>query len=181
MSQPFIGQIIAFAGNFAPRGWFLCNGQTLAISQYTALFSILGTTYGGNGTTNFQLPDLRGRAAVSAGQGAGLSTYVLGETAGLEQVTLSQAQMPRHTHLISVNNDTTGAASAPGGNFIANIHQSKSSATSYESYSATLSTANTLNPTSVQQSGSSLPTPIVQPVLAINYIIAYNGVFPSRN
>jgi microcystin-dependent protein len=181
MSQPFIGQIIAFAGSFAPRNWQLCNGQLLPIQQYQALFSIIGTTYGGNGTTNFQLPDLRGRAAVSAGQGLGLSTYVLGEQNGAEQVTISQGQLPRHTHLISVNNDTTGTATAPGGNYISSIHETRSTASSYETYATAVSTQNTLNPSSVQQSGSSLPVTIIPPVLAINYIICIFGTYPSRN
>src|SRR5271166_127685 len=98
MAEPFLGQIILFAGNFAPRGWAFCDGSLLSISQYTALFSILGTTYGGNGTTNFALPDLRGRAAVGFGQAPGLSNYILGEQTGSETVALTGPQMPVHTH-----------------------------------------------------------------------------------
>ncbi|MFY1113097.1 MAG: tail fiber protein, partial [Methanosarcinaceae archaeon] len=99
-SEPFIGEIRMFAGNFAPRGWAFCDGQLLPISQNTALFSILGTTYGGDGRTTFGLPDLRGRVPVHAGSGPGLSTVRLGDTGGAETVTLSQAQMPSHNHTI---------------------------------------------------------------------------------
>ena len=103
MASPFIGQITLFAGNFAPRGWAFCNGQLLSIAQNTALFSILGTTYGGNGQTTFALPDLRGRVPVHAGQGPGLSNYDLGQQGGAESVTLTTAQMPAHTHPANAN------------------------------------------------------------------------------
>ncbi|MDF1702801.1 MAG: tail fiber protein, partial [Planctomycetota bacterium] len=98
MSDPFLGQIVMFGGNFAPRGWALCDGQLLAISQYQALFSILGTTYGGDGRTTFGLPRMRGRSPVHAGTGAGLSPISLGELGGATSVTLSTAQLPAHTH-----------------------------------------------------------------------------------
>src|SRR4051794_3558607 len=98
MSDPFIAEIRIFAGTFAPAGWALCNGQILPIAQNTALFSLLGTTYGGNGTSNFALPDLQGRAPISAGQGPGLALYAQGETAGVETVTLLSSEMPMHTH-----------------------------------------------------------------------------------
>src|SRR4051794_10683767 len=106
MSEPFIGEVIMFAGNFAPRGWALCQGQLLSIAQNTALFSILGTTYGGNGQTTFALPDLRGRVPLGQGQGPGLSSYVLGEVAGNENVTLISTQMPQHNHLLNCNSDS---------------------------------------------------------------------------
>jgi microcystin-dependent protein len=98
VSEPFLGSIVLFAGNFPPRGWAFCNGQILSISQNTALFSILGTTYGGNGVTTFALPDLRGRAPIHFGQGPGLTNYVLGENGGVEDVTLVETQLPAHTH-----------------------------------------------------------------------------------
>src|SRR5437879_11862971 len=101
MSTPLLGSIIMFAGNFAPRGWALCNGQILPIAQNTALFSILGTTYGGNGQTTFALPDLRGRVPVGSGQGPGLSNYDLGQQGGSESETLTVNQMPEHTHAIT--------------------------------------------------------------------------------
>jgi microcystin-dependent protein len=118
MSNPFLGQVIIFAGNFAPKGWAFCNGQLLAISQYTALFSLLGTTYGGDGRTTFGLPDLRGRVAVSAGQGPGLSNYTLGEQTGTETVTLSTQQMPQHNHIVNANNNTSGAVASPSQAFL---------------------------------------------------------------
>ncbi len=102
--EPFLGQIELFPYTFAPRGWAFCNGQILSIAQNTALFSLLGTTYGGNGQTTFALPDLRGRAAVHAGQGPGLSNYTLGESSGTETVTLTQAEMPQHTHFQPASN-----------------------------------------------------------------------------
>src|SRR5438132_384897 len=101
MSEPFLGEIRMFCGNFNPRGWALCNGQLLSIAQNTALFSILGTTYGGNGQTTFALPDLRGRVPVHPGQGPGLSMYNLGENGGAESVTLTAAQMPAHQHTVT--------------------------------------------------------------------------------
>src|SRR5947209_8060302 len=101
MSQPFLGMIILFCGNFAPRGYALCNGQLLAIAQNTALFSLLGTYFGGNGQTTFALPDLRGRVPVGTGQGPGLSNHDLGQLSGSEHVTLTTDQMPSHTHVVT--------------------------------------------------------------------------------
>src|SRR5436853_7748499 len=101
MSEPFIAEIVMFAGNFAPRGWAFCQGQILAIAQNTALFSLLGTTYGGNGQTTFALPDLRGRVPNSAGQGPGLQNFDLGEVGGVETVTLQVTEMPAHTHSVT--------------------------------------------------------------------------------
>src|ERR1700719_3340863 len=108
MATPYIGEIRMFGGNFAPRNWALCNGQLLLISQNTALFSILGTTYGGNGTTTFGLPNLQGRVPIHWGSGAGLSTYAPGQTAGAESVTLLQSNLPPHSHAVN--------AIASGGN-----------------------------------------------------------------
>jgi microcystin-dependent protein len=175
MAEPFIGQIILFAGNFAPRNWMFCQGQTLSISQNTALFSILGTTYGGDGINTFQLPDLRGRVPVNPGQGIGLSNYVLGQATGSEQVTLAMNQMPIHNHTVAVN-PGAGNISTPNGNFIA-----ANPSRTVENFN-TASTANAfLNATSVQQAGGSQPHSNVQPVLALNYIIAIFGTFPARN
>src|SRR5215213_3857433 len=114
MSEPFIGQIIQFAGNFAIRGYAMCNGQILSIAQNTALFSILGTTYGGNGQTTFALPDLRGRAPVHMGQGPGLSNVQLGEPGGAETVTLLPAQMPQHVHAVNASSASTTKNPAGG-------------------------------------------------------------------
>lgn len=178
MSQPFIGQIALFAGNFAPRGWALCNGQTMSISQFTALFSILGTTYGGNGTTTFMLPDLRGRAPVSAGQGAGLSTYVLGETTGTETVTLTTNQMPAHSHLVNANAAAATVASPSG----ADLAQGGTARDAVNLYSTPpMSAPVHLDPNTIAMAGGSQPHSNIQPVLAVNYIIALQGIFPSRN
>ena len=176
MSQdPFIGAIFLFAGNFAPRGFALCNGQIMSIAQNTALFSILGTTYGGNGQTTFGLPDLRGRAAVSAGQGPGLPNYDLGQVSGNNQVTLTIGQMPAHNHLVAGN--TNGDTPAVNNTFVANDTRASPV---YNNYAAA-SDGSKLNPQSISITGGSQPVDISNPTLAINYIIAINGIFPSRN
>ena len=173
MSEPFLGEIRMFAGNFAPRGWALCNGQMLAISTNTALFSILGTTYGGNGTTTFGLPDLRSRVPVHAGQGAGLSNYVLGEQTGVENVTLLQGQMPSHNHMVAAN--AAASATSPAGAVLANDARNPSNI-----YAAS-GDGTTMNPQMIALSGGSQPHANLQPVLCVNFIIALNGIFPSRN
>src|SRR6478672_6336150 len=123
--QPFIGDIYIFAGDFAPRGWAFCDGQLLAIAQNQALFSILGTTYGGNGQTTFALPDLRGRAPIGQGQGPGLTPITLGEQAGTESVTVLSSQMPAHNH--TLNCDTNAASvGVPTGNLLADSGSSQS-------------------------------------------------------
>jgi len=169
MSEPFIGSIILFAGNFAPRGYAFCDGQLLPISQNTAIFSILGTTYGGNGQTTFALPDLRGRVPVHVGAGPGLSPVVLGETSGAETITLTQGQMPQHNHMVAASN---GAAtgSRPANNFPANGG----------AYAAT-SDGTTMNVAMVQNAGGSQPHENRQPYLGLSFIIALQGIFPSRN
>src|SRR5580700_9938298 len=114
MAEAYLGELRLFPYNFAPSGWAMANGQTLSIAQNTALFSLLGTTYGGNGTTTFQLPDLRGRVPVSMGQGVGLSPYVLGETLGVETVTLQVSQMPEHNHNVNATSAKANQASPIG-------------------------------------------------------------------
>jgi microcystin-dependent protein len=174
MSEPFIATIIMFGGNFAPRGWAFCNGQLLSIAQNTALFSILGTTYGGNGQTTFALPDMRSRVPIHWGQGNGLSNYVLGEVTGTESVTLNVNQMPLHNHTVTVKvNSSEG-----GGNTPQNAYLGK---TDPGIYAATSDNAlmGAQPPTGI--AGGNLPTPIIQPVLAISFIIALEGIFPSRN
>ncbi|HUR23841.1 MAG TPA: tail fiber protein [Acidimicrobiales bacterium] len=169
MSEPFIAQIMMFGGNFAPRGWALCNGQILPIAQNTPLFSLLGTTYGGNGQTTFALPDLRGRVPVHTGQGPGLSNVVLGQAGGSEAVTLLQTQMPQHGHGVAASNSSAGA-SRPANNFLA-------AGGSY----ATATDGTVMNPGMIQGSGGSLPHENRQPYLGVNFIIALVGIFPSRN
>jgi microcystin-dependent protein len=167
VSEPFLASIILFAGNFAPRGWAFCNGQILSIAQNTALFSLLGTTYGGNVQTTFALPDLRGRAPLSAGQGPGLASYSLGEVGGVESVTLLSTQMPVHTHSQpaasgqQTTNRPNGAVPARGGVYASSCDGAA------------------LDPTS--PAGGNQPHENRPPYLALNYIIALEGIFPSRN
>lgn len=164
-----------FGGNFAPTGWAMCNGQLLSISQYTALFSILGTQFGGNGTTTFGLPDLRSRVPVHQGQGNGLSPYVIGEMTGQENVTLLTTQMPAHSHLVNADNNGSGK-NVPGGNLpgaVAGNAQEKP-------YSPNAASA-TMNATMIQNAGGSQPHTNIQPVLCVTFIIALNGIYPSRN
>lgn len=167
MAQPFIGQIRTFAFGFAPRGWAQCNGQLLQISQNQALFSLLGTTYGGNGTTNFALPNLMGRTPLHFGTGPGLSPRTLGEVAGTEGVTLSSAQMPAHNHTVSANT-AAPTSGTPAGNFWAQGN-----------YSATGGSAMAAG--DIANAGGSQPHPNLSPYLVLNFCIALQGIFPSRN
>lgn len=179
----FIGIVKLFAGNFAPRNWQLCQGQTLAISQYTALFSILGTTYGGNGTTTFMLPDLRGRVPVGAGTGLGLSPISIGQIGGNENASILLNNMPSHNHTvtgsvqvtITKNNANVGN---PTGAYLAVT-------TPNNSYNATANGTSTLagvtSTLATGLTGQGLPLPIREPYLGMNYIICIYGIFPSRN
>jgi len=170
--QPFIGDIYIFAGDFAPRGWAFCDGQLLAISQNQALFSILGTTYGGNGQTTFALPDLRGRAPMHFGQGPGLSNRTLGERAGSEGVALAQTEMPPHNH-IAGGSAATGTTTNPVNGVWA------ASARSDAQYSARGTVS--MNAAALGATGSNQPHNNMQPFLALRFIIALEGVYPSRN
>jgi len=170
MSEPFIGMIVMFAGNFAPRNWAFCNGQLLSISQNTALFSILGTTYGGNGQTTFGLPDLRGRVPMHPGQGPGLSPRSLGETSGVETVTLLQTEIPAHSHLVGCSSDDATSGD-PSLNFPAAFPQ--------KIYSN--AAGKTMNGTMIGNTGGSQPHNNIQPYQCVNFIIALFGIFPSRN
>jgi microcystin-dependent protein len=174
MATPFIGEITLFAGNFAPRGWAFCNGQLLSIAQNTALFSILGTTYGGNGQTTFALPDLRGRVPIHPGQGPGLSNYQLGQVGGSENVTLLSTQMPAHTHPVNAV-ASGGNQASPAGNLPA--IESTGTSKDYSSAPAT----GPMSASMIGATGGGQPFPIVQPYECINYIIATQGIFPSRN
>jgi microcystin-dependent protein len=171
--EPFIGQIIMFGGNFAMRGFATCSGQLLSISQNSALFSILGTTYGGNGQNTFGLPDLRGRVAIGVGQGPGLPNYGLGELSGTPTTTLTSQNMPQHTH--SLNGVTeTGNAPSPQNAYLA------STGSLDPEYRAT-GTLVQMAPQSVSIAGGNQPFSLMQPYLAITYLIALEGIFPSRN
>lgn len=199
--DPFIAQIIMFGGNFAPRGWAFCNGQLMAISSNQALFSLIGTTYGGDGRSTFALPDLRGRAPIHAGSGPGLTTRRLGARSGTETVTLNQNQMPQHTHFTSVNNQVishlkvsseAGKSQTP----IANGSIGAVGAPPKSSNSALI--FNDDDQPDVAQNGMSVQTNVntqvtlynsggsqwhnnMQPYLAVNYIIALYGTYPSRS
>jgi microcystin-dependent protein len=200
-----MSEIRIFSGNFAPKFWAFCNGQIMSIQSNTALFSLLGTTYGGNGVTTFALPDLRGRTGVGAGQGNGLAPYVLGEVDGTPTVTLIQSTMASHTHTTQVTQPATsgtgtatvqsvlgGGQSAPGGNYLSNdstgvtkpyAHLTAGTPTPMGANALTASNL-VLPPTTVTAislTGSNLPHNNVMPSIAINYIICLQGIFPSRN
>jgi microcystin-dependent protein len=170
--EGFIGEIRMFAGNYAPQGWAFCQGQLLSISQNTALFSILGTTYGGDGRVTFALPNLSGRVPVGVGQGAGLTNRQLGEMSGTETVTLTTAQMPAHSHTVNAVT-ADGNQNLPTNSFPANTK------TLDKEYS-TVAPNTTMNPTMIGVSGGSQPFGVMQPSLGMNYIICVNGIYPSR-
>ncbi|MBS1702730.1 MAG: phage tail protein [Armatimonadetes bacterium] len=169
--DPFIGEIRPVGFNFAPVGWALCQGQILPIAQNTALFSLLGTTYGGNGTSTFALPNLQGNVAISSGQGPGLSNYSLGQVGGENNVLLQVATMPMHNHPMAAFSASAGAAPTPVGNY-----PSKENANAY----GTTPNA-TMEMSSVIADGGGQPHNNMQPYLTINYIIALVGIFPSRS
>lgn len=175
MSEQYLGEIRMFGFNFAPEGWAMCNGQTLAISQNTALFSLLGTTYGGNGTTTFQLPNLQSRVPIHVGQGLGLSPYVIGQSQGAENVTLITSEIPSHTHALNCNT-MGGNAASPQNNYPA----VESTGTSLDYNTAPTSGA-AMSPTAIGTAGGNLPHANIQPYLCINFCIAMQGIFPSRN
>ena len=176
MSSPFIGEIKMVGFTFAPRGWAFCSGNLLPIAQNTALFSILGTTYGGDGRTSFGLPDLRGRSPMHAGNGPGLSSRRLGERTGAETVTLNASQMAAHAHTWQVA-DELGDLTTPANNALA---QSPTGRGAYLLYEAGVSTA-TMAPEVVADAGSGAAHSNMQPALVVNFVIALQGVFPSRN
>jgi microcystin-dependent protein len=175
--DPFIGQIIMFGGNFAPRGWAFCDGQLLPISQHSALFSILGTTYGGDGRTTFALPDLRGRVAIHPGNGPGLSDYRLGQKGGAETRTLTTAELPSHSHSIRANNGPGNSSAASSGASIAGHGTSVPPEGNFSSQAPNVD----LSPQTAGNTGGGQPFDIRQPFLAVNFIIALEGVYPSRS
>ncbi len=174
-----IATIMMFGGNFAPRNWAFCAGQLIAISQNTALFSLLGTNYGGNGTTTFGLPDLRSRVAIGAGQGPGLANYALGEMSGFENTTLLQTQMAAHTH-------TAGAVQIPLSNNNATLEEANGnilatpSTEIYATPNTTPTVAHAGLSASLAPQGGSQPISLVKPYECINFVICMYGVYPSR-
>ncbi len=182
MAQPFIGQIIMFGGNFAPANWAKCNGQLIPISQNETLYTLLGTTYGGDGVNTFGLPDLQGRVPIHQGTGAGLSTYVLGAKAGTENVTLTSSQLPTHTHTLSVITGTPGTlAKATSASYLADEASTASGGNAFTYIAGGTGTQQALVGTSIGNTGSSFPHNNVQPVLAVSVCIALYGIFPSQN
>jgi microcystin-dependent protein len=171
VSEPFLGEIRIFPYNFAPRGWAFCQGQLLPISQNTAVFSLLGTTYGGDGIQTFALPDLRGRVAISSGQGPGLSNHTLGEVSGTENTTLTVNQMPQHNHT-AMANDGTATTSRPNGAALAHAASN---------VYAAAPNGSAMNAGVIAVAGGSQPFGNLQPFLVLNFCIALQGVFPSRN
>lgn len=167
MSNQYVGEIRSVGFNFAPAGWFLCQGQTLAIANYEVLFNLLGTTYGGNGTTTFLLPNLCGRTPIHQGVGGG-GTYVQGQIGGTESVTLLISQIPAHTHSISVQ-PGAGSATTPANNFLAGSNDGQYAASGTGQTGAFSSI------------GGSIAHSNLQPYLTVNYIIAWTGIFPTRS
>jgi microcystin-dependent protein len=177
MTNPFLGEIRMFAGDFAPLGWAFCNGQILSISQNTALFSLLGTLYGGNGTNTFALPDLRGRVPVHFGQGSGLSPYNEGQQGGSETVILTAPQLPAHTHVLNASTNAGDLPAPAAGTTVLAADGAGVTA----GYTDNVTNLVALNPQSIGSTGSGQPVPVVQPYLSVNFIIALQGIFPSRS
>ena len=173
MSDPFVAEIRIFAGNFAPRGWALCNGQLLPISQNTALFSLLGTNYGGDGKSTFGLPNLQGAAPMHQGQGPGLSTYFVGQSGGEQSVTLLTSEMPAHTHVVSASATDGGDRSPADERFAVGVG-------GINSYAAPGALAQ-LAPQATSPVGGSLPHNNLMPYLTLTFIIALQGIFPPRS
>ncbi len=178
MPEPFIGLIVMFGCNFAPQGWAFCNGNLQSIAENSALFSLIGTTYGGDGQETFALPDVRGRVPIGQGQGPGLSNRTIGEVSGTESVTLLSSQMPAHNHLFNVNN--TGA------NVHAPVANSTIGAATDINGDASMAYGTsapnvTMAPGSISVAGGGQPHNNLMPFLTINYCIALFGIFPSRN
>jgi len=179
MSTPFLAEIRTFSFNFAPKGWAMCNGQILSIAQNQALFSLLGTTYGGNGTTNFALPDLRSRTPVHTGQGPGLPFVSLGQVGGEENHTLTSVEMPVHNHSFTATTSPATKRTVSLGVFADDVD------TQPVDYFAASNAPNSsyvnLNPLSMSTAGSNQPHNNMQPYLVLTICIALQGIFPSRN
>jgi len=170
MSTPYVGEIRMFGGNFAPSGWMFCEGQLLPISENEALFQLIGTTYGGDGQSTFQLPDLRGRVPLHQGNLSGGGTYTLGGTGGVETVTLTTSQIPSHTHAVQAN-PGGGSQPSPAGGVLAG------GVAMYKSQAAEVA----FNPASVHAGGGNQPHTNFQPYLCVAFIISLFGVFPTQS
>lgn len=172
MSEPFVAEIRIWAGNFAPRGWAFCNGQLLPIAQNTALFSLIGTYYGGDGRTTFALPNLAGRVPVGAGSGPGLASYAIGEAGGTETVTLTGQQLPTHNHALTAV-QRPGDLADPGGRVLARAGSSNT----YHAVDSTVQMAGQ----ALGQAGGGQAHNNMQPYLALSFIIALQGIYPPRS
>ena len=181
MAAPFVAEIRIFGFNFPPTGWAFCDGQILPISQNTALFSLLGTMYGGDGKSNFALPNLQGKAAMFWGQGSGLSLYSEGETGGSPSVTLIQTEMPVHNHSLNANVSTATAASPANAVYMKGHYDDGQGHTGVVDLYTTIAPTTALNPQALTISGGSLPHNNMQPYLTLNFCIALQGIFPPRN
>jgi microcystin-dependent protein len=176
--EPYIGEIMMWGGNFAPRGWAFCNGQVLSIAQNSALFSILGNAYGGDGQTTFALPDLRGRVPMHWGDGPGLTPRTLGEAAGSEAVTLLSTQMPAHNHTLNASGANADSDSPQGGLLAQSFDQGNNqSVSTYRGGNPDV----TLSPLSVGSAGGTQPHDNVQPFRCVTFVIALEGIYPSRS
>lgn len=174
MSDPFIGEIRMFGGSFPPVGWMFCDGQLMPISENDALFVLIGTTYGGDGQETFALPNLQSRVPVHSGTGAGV-TYQLGETGGVESVTLSVQQIPGHNHAMMTT--ATNQQLSPQGGVMATATSSQAGVTAYQDAAPAVA----LSPTSISSAGGSQPHDNIQPTLCVSYIISLFGIFPQQN
>ena len=176
-ADPMVAEICIFPFNFAPRGWAMCDGQLLAISQNTAVFSLLGTNYGGNGTSTFGLPDLQGSVAIHTDQYSGGGQYFIGESGGAENVTLLQAEMPQHTHTVTADgNHLHDTLTSPSGGYLVNASPNLTFSSGQGS-----PTIAGMNPAMIGVAGSSTPHNNLMPYLTLNFCIALQGVFPARS
>ena len=174
MSEPFVAEIRIFAGNFAPRSWAFCDGQLLPIAQNTALFSLIGTTYGGDGSTTMALPNLQGRAPMHPGRGPGLTNRALGQSGGVEQVTLSTNQLPSHNHSV-------GVSSSPATSFSPTNNSVLARSAGAGAYDQNDNASNQMATEVIGDTGGGQPHNNMQPYLTLNYIIALLGTYPSRS
>jgi microcystin-dependent protein len=179
MSDPYVGQICLFAFNFAPVGWQLCNGALLPVSEYETLFTLLGTTYGGDGVNTFAVPDLRGRLPIGMGTSTQGNNYQIGQSGGQETVTVTTNQMPSHTHTVAANN-VAATSPTPSSTSIIGALQATTGATSMLFTSAAGAANTTLAAATVGNQGGSIPVSIIQPILAANYCISLFGIFPTQ-
>lgn len=179
MSQPFVAEITIYPFNFAPKGWAFCWGQLLPLSQNTALFSLLGTTYGGDGKSTFALPNFKDNVGVGQGQGPGLSQYFLGEEGGAPSVTLLQTEMPQHTHNFNANT-SQGTTLTATNNMLSGAFTGSKTVNYVGNYMTTGNPATPMSPFAIGFTGGNLPHDNMQPYLGLSYCIALQGVFPAR-